>query len=350
MKISLFAILSGLFGITILLYPSPGQQTINERPSITTSPYHRSRVNSESSGSSTNPNLDDESSSSRTKPIKFYGQARRDQSGMQLRRFFELDAIAFSQNGLVGGACRTPIEGKKLKHREQHIKSFLRLLEAFGMNETYRYDCPTEEELASGEAVMINEGQFSRTDWSSLFTSEWVENLQLRFTPSHINNREDGRLRVAVHIRRGDIDFCNRFSWRYLPNLFYENLLDQELPKHCGPNITAGCDVVVYSQSHSFESFAPFYDRGFTVKLDSSMEEAWRAFMQADVMFASRSTFSWAPSFVNAYGKVIFPQYPEGKVMREPLPGWSVVPGSSPLMQAALRENERLSIQQCSQK
>lgn len=262
---------------------------------------------------------------------------------MQLRRFFELDALAFASGGIVGGACPPHLEGKKLKHLEKHIHQFVPLLKAFGMDKDFRYECPTEEEKASGEAVMMGEGGMARQNYTLLYSHEWLENLRARYAPPRLRKREDGRLRIAVHVRRGDINMCNTFKWRYLPNKFYLEMFDLYLPSICGVNVTETCYVEIHSVSKSLESFRPFINRGFIMKLDSDLEDTWRAFMTADVVFASRSTFSWAPSFLNTDGRIIFPQYPEHHPMGTPPPGWEVIPSNSKIIKEAVFENVRLA-------
>lgn len=239
---------------------------------------------------------------------KLYVKARPDQSGRQFLHFFRLDAAAKSKGYDIGGACIVPeITFEKLPEEKamQHIEEAQQLLKYFGLDKRYTYECPTDEDLASGRAEIIGNKMMAKeaerflmeheTDEEEVAAQDWFASLNSQLSIPSLP-KVDKWLRVAVHVRRGDIYPCNN---RYLSNAFYHRVLDEYLPQYCGEDIEKNCKVTVYSQSKTFESFSSFEERGYHLDLDSSLEKTWTDFIQADVFFIAESAFSFAPAILN---------------------------------------------------
>lgn len=256
---------------------------------------------------------------------KFYSVARTDRTGAQIFEFFMLDAYAFSQNGVVGGACVDMVDfGQNNTHwtsvlqlfekRLQQKKSMLSLL---GLDKSFKFGCPTQEEIDDKRAVVVERRVYNNP--RDLFTNNWYDNLQERSTFAHNNNHSPPRsigfpMQIAVHVRRGDYDPCLWYTKdKYLPNEYYLRALDEHLPRICHGEDGLKCNVTIYSDNSTasrrkqpVEDFTPFEQRNYTLDLNASVEDTWRAFIQADVLFVSKSSFSLVPALLN-HNQVIYP-------------------------------------------
>jgi hypothetical protein len=137
----------------------------------------------------------------------------------------------------------------------------------------------------------------------------------------HCDNKQESQ-RIAVHIRRGDITPCRprtRGYPRYLPNQHYLKLIDRYTSTSTSTAQTKASQVVIYSESESFESFDVFRERGYQVVLDGSIGDVWKGIIGSDVVILSRSSFSLVPAIM-AKGKVCYTPF-----WHVPLPHWDVV-------------------------
>ena len=278
-------------------------------------------------------------------PTVAYTDARIDRSGQHLGRFIELDALAHSRGIKTGAAC--PMDRKRMKTqedydmRDRHINETTKVLHYFGLDQYFKYGCPKEDE----DAVFYYQAEFRRVkDWSAILTPEYLDLLRsyVQIPPRDAAD-SDGRLQVVMHVRRGDVTPCH-VSSRYMPNTFYLQLLDLYLPEHCGKDVLKNCKVTIHSVSDSVERFDAFTNRGYDVILDGPMEDAWDAFMTADVLFAAESAFSVAPAIFNK-GVVYAPEYDFLPSLQE----WQIIKKKSPLQKAAVIEKERLRHLFCDQ-
>jgi hypothetical protein len=136
--------------------------------------------------------------------------------------------------------------------------------------------------------------------------------------------KESSQFEMAVHIRRGDVRPCKNVQ-RYLPNAHYLYLIDEYskmlLQKHSNHTNSDGppnIHVTIYSESASFEAFDVFYEKNYSVELDTNLGIVWNAIEVADVAILSRSYFSFVPAILN-YNHIIVATPFLGF---EPLSGW----------------------------
>jgi len=164
-----------------------------------------------------------------------------------------------------------------------------------------------------------------------LFTPEWRSHMRSQL-PWLVEANDSGSFDIVVHIRRGDIDPCEHPD-RYLPNSHYLTLIDRYLA-----NIS-DASVTIYSESDSYEGFEEFRQRGYAVKLNSDIAEAWRHMMMANVLILSRSSFSYVPAVLNE-NKVVYTPFRHGSIK-----DWDVIDGD--LLHQSASETERLHVAAC---
>jgi len=140
-------------------------------------------------------------------------------------------------------------------------------------------------------------------DAVELFSPGYLDHLRSTSTP--FANVDIPRApRITVHIRRGDVTPCSKNYFRYLPNQHYLTLIDLYTEKLTQEMNDTGVDytskeieVLIFSESESFESFDIFRKRGFTVVLDGSVQNVWKSIVfNSDVVILSLSSFSIVPS------------------------------------------------------
>jgi hypothetical protein len=170
------------------------------------------------------------------------------------------------------------------------------------------------------------------------YTPKWLE-----FMHQHIdypllskkkNNGNSTRLQVAVHVRRGDIQPCNRWRHRYLPNSYYQRILDEYLL--VDENKTA--QITIFSEKDSFQSMAEFSEKNYTLKLNTDLTSVWIDIMMADVVVLSCSAFSYVPALLNPKARVIYTEF-----HMQPLEGWEVIKRNSTFMKATQEEVEQMT-------
>jgi hypothetical protein len=88
------------------------------------------------------------------------------------------------------------------------------------------------------------------------------------------------------------------------------------MPKTTANNKTV--QVVIHSQTDSYESLDVFRERGYTIKLEETpLSDVWTELITADVFIMSRSSFSIVPGIFNR-GKVVYAPY----MLFDKLPHW----------------------------
>jgi hypothetical protein len=105
------------------------------------------------------------------------------------------------------------------------------------------------------------------------------------------------RPRVAVHVRRGDVKIGN--AKRTRPNAYYIHEISNARRDFPSASVT------VFSQGKE-EDFSEFVSIGCALALNTKLDVAWRAFMQADVFIMSPSSFSYVPALLNFAGSVVY--------------------------------------------
>jgi hypothetical protein len=103
---------------------------------------------------------------------------------------------------------------------------------------------------------------------------------------------------AVVHVRRGDVDPCNEWTDRYLPNSYYLDVLRKYVPRRV--------PVSIYSESWSFEPWTDFPAPRHKVHLDTDLAEVWRAVMSAKYVVLSLSSFVYIPAILNPTATVLY--------------------------------------------
>ena len=229
-----------------------------------------------------------------------------------------LDSFAFRHNGVAGGACVDWIEHDSndtqvnvvMSVFAQRLRDKKFMINVLGLQDVAHFACPTQQDLDDGLAVKLDRSNYSNT--GRLFTNEWYHSLQARstFFNQHSSRTPGDTLHIAVHVRRGDYNPCYFTANKYLPNEYYLEVLDEYLPEICTEDVQ--CNVTIYSDnSHAQRQvvppdYTPFLERNYTLDLNSSAADVWRAFVRADVLFASKSSFSFVPALFNR-NHVVYP-------------------------------------------
>lgn len=263
-----------------------------------------------------------------------YSNARQDRSGSAISDMLAAHAYAFHQNMTYGGAC-LPDEIKHFTKQkfEKRIRQHQALIDAIGLNGVIGFlHCSTNQ-----RAELIPSKQYSGTD------ALWYSPAWLEYMHQHIDypilskkkknsNSNSTRLEVAVHLRRADIQPCNHWSYRYLPNSYYQRILDEYLVEG---NKTA--HVTIFSEKNSFETMTAFSAKNYTLKLDTDLTTAWIDIMTADIVVLSCSAFSYVPALLNPKARVIYTEF-----HMQPLEGWEVIRRNSTFMKPAQEEVEQM--------
>ena len=251
-------------------------------------------------------------------PVKYYQVYRTDRSGSALKDYLLLHSYAFSTNNIYGGACFDAINwepivkrhGEKFKNKVLGRKGdLMELIQAIGLQDAIPLACPTETDLKQKRAKYIKKSHYFDPGW----TDEWQARVQSISTFPY--ERQDDQqsstatskpISVAVHVRRGDMTPC--FSGdRYLPNDYFLKTLDHYLPQHCSGE--RPCNITIYSEENSYESFEPFLQRKYNIDFHSPLPEIWKAFITADVFIMSMSAFSFVPALMKKNGRVLSPYF-----------------------------------------
>ena len=126
-------------------------------------------------------------------------------------------------------------------------------------------------------------------------------------------------LKVAIHLRRGDILRTTRSWWpgkdRMVPDSLYMNLL--RLLRQLLGSATEIHIFSVTSKSFPSRSFNSYRHLGAQVHLDGDILEDWAHMAQADVLIVAPSAFSWVAGLLNSKCVVALKSYPFGY-----LPKW----------------------------
>jgi hypothetical protein len=265
-----------------------------------------------------------------------YSLSRTDRTGAVVHDRFLAHAFTYHLNRLLGNSAPTLVYGGaclgNLPFSPRPRSE--RLLRYFGWDMVVPYRCPTKIE----KAIYVPNKIYKCVGESNLLTEDWRDQFlrEARTRPDWRNlsysDDDETVFRIAVHIRRGDVDLC-RYHQRYLPNSHYLRLIDEHVP----PNRKT--EVTIFSESRSVESFDVFRARNYTMSLDSSLETVWQGMQLADVAILSRSTFSLSSAFLNP-NKVVYTPFWSGGLSH-----WSTVNETS--MATTEKEIKEMWLQSC---
>lgn len=120
------------------------------------------------------------------------------------------------------------------------------------------------------------------------------------FRESHASPHHEGPLRIAIHIRRGDVSPTHNAN-RYTPDAEILATLDAIRPAL--PSQTTA-EVHVYSQGRE-EDFAAFTQAGCTLHLEEDALDNLSAMARADILVIAKSSFSYVAGLLSQ-GLVIY--------------------------------------------
>lgn len=239
------------------------------------------------------------SKSNHTRPM-MYARLRRDRSGASIIDMLSAHAFAFAKNMSYGGACPVDPNIETYKHLEEQI----RLIQSLGLEDELPLACPKNR----NEIFHFKKYRYAE------FSPAWLDYMRSRiqYREDHLNSKDIKQ--VSVHVRRGDVGPC-QYSDRYLPNSYYLEVLESmgALNTNNDSNSTTKYNITIHSESNSFESWRDF-ETAFknitttqlNLDLDSDLVSTWNAMVNADVLVASRSAFSFATAILSR-GTVLFP-------------------------------------------
>eukprot|EP00980_Cylindrotheca_fusiformis_P026347 scaffold15914_cov80-Cylindrotheca_fusiformis.AAC.5 len=191
-------------------------------------------------------------------------------------------------------------------------KSLEKCLKGLSVSSFLNLSCPPGYEFTMGSdhPSIIDLQEYQRYD---LLTPQWLahiryERFKNRLAPSISNSAASARssFRIAVHLRRGDVNPCrNSTKNRYFPNQFYLDLIERYTPK----NISLPLKVTIFSESRTHEPFDDFVDRGYNMALGTDLGDTWNEMATADILILGESTFSLIPAIFSE-GLVVYPRTP----------------------------------------
>ena len=224
-----------------------------------------------------------------------YSWARSDRSGASLSHMQRAHALAFSQQWQYGGACFRPTQST------YHKASNEALLTTLGLDHVWHYACPDDLEDASN--FLTSSEIANGNHYSSAWKAYMKRAAPLFWNHPPNKDSDDDVYRIAVHIRRGDVTLCTGNAWsRYAPNAHTQRMIDHALAD-APANVTT--HVTIYAppdepglRRKPYEDLAVFAARGYTLVVGGPEADAWRAFVTADALVMSKSTFSHVAAYM----------------------------------------------------
>ena len=145
--------------------------------------------------------------------------------------------------------------------------------------------------------------------WSAI-APELREKYRLSPKPA-LPGYDDGRVQIAVHLRRGDVGASGRFSERFTADEVVLARVRRVL-EAVGPERAT---VRLFSQG-SPDDFRAFAEVGVHLHLDDEVFATFHHFVQSDILFVAKSTFSYLGGVIG--GKVCIGE----PFWHPPLPDW----------------------------
>lgn len=122
---------------------------------------------------------------------------------------------------------------------------------------------------------------------------------------------DDGRVQIAVHLRRGDVAATGKHAQWFTPDEAVLARLRRVLAA-IGP---AGGTLRLFSQGRP-EEFHAFTELGAQLHLDDDVFETFQHFVRSDILFIAKSTFSYLGGVIG--GRVCIAE----PFWHPSLPGW----------------------------
>ncbi|KAL3927564.1 MAG: hypothetical protein SGBAC_013037 [Bacillariaceae sp.] len=221
-----------------------------------------------------------------------YSYVRGDRSGAAIQDMLMAHAYAFSKGQRYGGACQ------RREFPDHVIQPRKDLLQVLHLESEMPFRC-------SATGKLMNRFKYTEQD-TAIFTPAYLKYMHAVMAGAPPSDQQPPSLlrpkRITVHIRRGDITPCrprtNGFP-RYLPNQHYLSLIERYKAK-LAKDTDQPIQVVVYSESETYEPLDEFSEKGYDLRLDGSIDQIWKAIaFQSDVVILSRSSFSLVPAVLS---------------------------------------------------
>lgn len=286
--------------------------------------------------STTSNAVKQETKSTTAASVQFFSRARHDRAGGALLDMLLCHAFAWQEGVPYGGACiekantnndKNATNESSLPPPPPHVAQQEQLIHWLGLEKELPWACPHDR-----TGILMNRHDYFAQD-TAIFTDAWLAHVRSIVTARTIMRHSASPSRrvrqVAVHVRRGDVTACTE-PQRFLPNSYYLAVLDQYVIPKSGDgtavNVTIYSDAVTGEEedasSSSLEQWQDFTRRGYTVERGTDLTRVWNAFVNADVLILSKSSFSLVPALFNLNTVIYTPFW------HKPLDGWTVVPQS----------------------
>lgn len=122
---------------------------------------------------------------------------------------------------------------------------------------------------------------------------------------------DDGKVQIALHLRRGDVGASGTFSERYTADETVIARLRRVL-EAVGPD---NATLRLFSQGAA-DDFRAFTELGAQLHLDEDVFESFHHFVRSDILFVAKSTFSYLGGVIGGQACVCEPFWHPN------LPGW----------------------------
>lgn len=146
-------------------------------------------------------------------------------------------------------------------------------------------------------------------DWAAI-APELKRKYELSPKPT-LPGYDDGRVQIAVHLRRGDVGASGQFSERFTSDEIVLSRIRRVL-EAIGPDRAT---VRLFSQG-SPDGFRAFTDLGVQLHLDDDVFETFHHFVRSDILFVAKSTFSYLGGVIGGNVCICEPFW------HPSLPGW----------------------------
>lgn len=217
---------------------------------------------------------------------------------------------AFHQGAIYGGSCGA---GNDVGRVPEYS-----LIRTIGLEDFLQFACPRDLDTSYRKSVIP--GRSFVQDGTRAFTPEYMALLKSVIKYPKKQESQKKKNVIVVHMSRGrKFTPCKKFQHNgydmYLPNKHYQLLIDKYRKKD------RENQVIIFSQSESYEKFDEFRERGYELHIDEATTDVWKAVLTSDVFIMSRSSFSFVPAMVaNDSTKIVYTQYWE-----PPIRGWDHV-------------------------
>lgn len=214
----------------------------------------------------------------------YYSYYTYDRSGAQLLNILQNFYYCFKNNLEYCG----PIKNKKyssVKYYNQNISETKKLINFLNI--------PNIEDKKNN---LINKYDINFNDnFLNLIQTQVKPNLKI------IHDKIDDFI-VCLHIRRGDVQKNNRWSFRYTDDEYYFELIN-EIKIH-KPN----SKIYLFSEKCFLkeQNYHKYIELGCILMLGTSLEQAFNYFIQCDIFIMASSAFSHVPALYKKNGLVIY--------------------------------------------